>query len=112
MTSLADHIREDPVFLSLLKMLERHACEFRATKSAAEKDGDHRVVTFTSNRAAIKDCEEPLALFARQPIAEAHAMFFRSFHPADSGGQIRTQQPGICRFVRQSANCREPKIDS
>lgn len=30
MTSLADHIREDPVFLSLLKMLKRDACEFRA----------------------------------------------------------------------------------
>jgi hypothetical protein len=29
MTSLADHIRENPVFLSLLKMLERHGCKFR-----------------------------------------------------------------------------------
>ena len=50
-------------------------------------------------------------MFARQPVTEAHAMLFRSFHPADSGGQIRTQQPGICRFVRQSPNRREPKVD-
>ena len=38
-------------------------------------------------------------------------MLFRFFHPADSGGQIRTQQPGICRFVCQSPNRREPKVD-
>ena len=50
-------------------------------------------------------------MFARQPIAEAHAMLFRSFHPAGSGGQIRTQQPGICCFVRQSPDRREPKVD-
>jgi hypothetical protein len=30
MTSLADHISENPVFLSLLKMFERHGREFRA----------------------------------------------------------------------------------
>jgi hypothetical protein len=28
MTSLADHIRENRVFLSLLKMLKRHGCKF------------------------------------------------------------------------------------
>jgi hypothetical protein len=38
-------------------------------------------------------------------------MFFRSFHTADSGGQIRAQQSGIYRFVRQSPNRREPKVD-
>jgi hypothetical protein len=30
MTSLADHIRENRVSLSLLKMFERHGCKFRA----------------------------------------------------------------------------------
>jgi hypothetical protein len=30
MTSLADHIHENAVFLSLLKMLERHGCKLRA----------------------------------------------------------------------------------
>jgi len=38
-------------------------------------------------------------------------MLFRSFHPADSGGQIGTQQPCICRFVCQAPNRREPKVD-
>jgi hypothetical protein len=38
-------------------------------------------------------------------------VLFRSFHPTDSGGQIRTQQPRICRFVGQSPNRREPKVD-
>ena len=72
---------------------------------------DHGVVAFTSHRAAIKDGEEPLALFARQPVTEAHAMLFRSFYPADSGGQIRTQEPGIRRLIRQSPNRGEPKVD-
>ena len=30
MTAFADHIRKNPVFLSLLKMFERHGCKFRA----------------------------------------------------------------------------------
>ena len=111
MTSLADHIRENPVFLSLLKMPERHGCKFRASQPASEEGCDHGVVAFTPHRAAIKDGEEPLALFARQPVTETHAMLFRSFHPADSGGQIRAQQPGICRFVRQFPNRCEPKVD-
>lgn len=38
-------------------------------------------------------------------------MLSRAFHAADAGGQIRTQQPGICCFVRQSPNRREPKVD-
>ena len=50
-------------------------------------------------------------MFARQPVTEAYAMLFRSFHPGDSGGQIRIQQPGICRFVRQSPNRCKPKVD-
>ena len=95
----------------LLKMLERHGCKFRASQPASEEGRDHGVVAFTSHRAAIKDGEEPLALFARQPVTETHAMLFRSLYSADSGGQIRTQQPGICRFVRQSPNRREPKVD-
>jgi hypothetical protein len=93
MTAFADHIRKNPVFLSLLKMLERHGCKFRAPESASEEDGDHGVVTFTSHCGAIKDGEEPLTLFARQLVTEAHAMLFHSFHPADSGGEVRTQQP-------------------
>ena len=38
-------------------------------------------------------------------------MLLRPSYPSDSGGQIRTQQPGISGLVRQSANGREPKID-
>jgi hypothetical protein len=29
-TAFADHIRKNPVFLSLLKMIERHGRKFRA----------------------------------------------------------------------------------
>jgi hypothetical protein len=92
-TAFADHIRKNPVFLSLLKMLERNGCKFRAPQSASEKDGDHGVVASISHCPAIKDGEEPLTLFARQPVTEPHAMLLRSFHPADSGGEVRTQQP-------------------
>ena len=93
MTAFADHIRKNPVFLSLLKMRERLCCKFRAPQTASEEDGDHGLVAFTSHCAAIKDSEEPLTLFARQPVTEEHAMLFRALHSADSGGEVRTQQP-------------------
>jgi hypothetical protein len=54
---------------------------------------------------------KPLALFARQPIPGTHSMLFRSFHPADPSGQIRTQQPGSCRFLCQPPNCCESEVD-
>jgi hypothetical protein len=38
-------------------------------------------------------------------------MLLRFFPPADPDGQIRIHQPGICRFVRQSADRRESKVD-
>lgn len=111
MTSLADHISENPVFLSLLQMVERYCREFSPAQSASEQDGDHGVVALTPDRAAIKDGEEPFALFARQPVAEAHAMLFRPFYPTDPGSQIRTQQPGVRGFVSQSASRRKSKIN-
>jgi hypothetical protein len=60
---------------------------------------------------ALADGEKPVALFAHQRVTDAYATPFRSFHPANSGRQIRAQQPRIYRLIRQSPNRCEPKVD-
>src|SRR3989442_13063352 len=55
--------------------------------------------------------EQAPALVHGEPVAQAHAEAPHAFHAADSRRQFRTEEPGIGRFVRDTSDSSESKID-
>jgi hypothetical protein len=55
--------------------------------------------------------EEPPPLVGREPVAQAHAESAEAFHPANSGGQLGTEQPGIGGLIGNAAYGRQPEVD-
>jgi len=55
--------------------------------------------------------EQPPPLFRRQPVPKADAQASHALDPANACGHFGTQQTGISRLVRDTANGCQPQID-
>jgi hypothetical protein len=62
------------------------------------------MVAELSRRGGLRVFQQPPALLRRQPVPEPDAETSYAFHAADAGGQLRAQEAGIGRLVRDAAN--------
>ncbi len=111
MTTLADQIGEHPVFFSLLQILNAQCCQFRATQSASQQHGDHGVISYSPEGVPVEYAEQTSSLLGGQPIAHPDAKLLGALDPANSGGEVRTEQTGISGFVCKAADRRQSEVD-
>jgi hypothetical protein len=84
--------------------------DFAATKTATQQNSKNRVVPFAS-KVRIAGCrEQSFTLVSGQPIPKAQANPSPSFHATDAGGEFRTEQPGVCRFVSHTSDSGKTEI--
>jgi hypothetical protein len=56
-------------------------------------------------------CQQPSALFGREPVAQTDAKTPHALHAADACGQLGTQEAGVGGLVCHAAHGRETEID-
>jgi len=84
---------------------------FVSPDPACEQDSQPCAIAFAPQLIDLRRMPQPLRLFGREPIAKPDIEFLDTFDPPNTGCQIRTQKPAICRLVSQPADCPEPEID-
>ncbi len=107
-TTLADQIGDDPMILALLHRLDRDGC---AAKATSEQHRHHSAIPLSAQRLLIEGAEETLALFGREPVAEAYAQPPHAFDAADAGGQFGAQQAGVGRLIGDTPNGSKSEVD-
>jgi hypothetical protein len=85
----------------LLDGLQDEAGRLAPSQPAPEQKGNHRVVTESSKRRGPDPVHQTSTLFRGQPVAEAHAQPPDPLHATNAGGELRTEEPGVRRFVRR-----------
>jgi hypothetical protein len=110
--SLANQIRNNPMFFSNLEVISSQANEFGAPESASDQQRQDGTVTLASRRIEGRRLQQRSGLIEGQPIANPDSQSLRAFDPADSCGQFWAQKPGVRRFVSQSPNRCQAHVDS
>jgi hypothetical protein len=94
-----DQIRDAPVILPKLDVLDSQRYHLRSPETAANEHCDGRMISMCSEvRASGGEMKKP-SLVRRKPVANTHTKTFRLPSPAYAGGEIGTQKTTICRFI-------------
>src|SRR6516164_7695982 len=104
--SFPDEVNNGPMVFVALNVVKCQVNEFfspETTPKEYRKDGS---VPFTLHGMRIGKLPKGSGFIHGQPISEPHAQFLCSLHSADAGGQIRAEEPRICRFIGESSDCR------
>jgi hypothetical protein len=109
--TFANQIDHGPVSLTHLDVIELQANQLRPAKATTEQHGQHRVVPLRAYTVTTRVFEYFRTLLCAQPIARPEPELLDSLDPADSGGQLGTQQTGVGGFVSQTANGCELLVD-
>ena len=112
MSALPDQISDDPVFLTLLNPTQFEGEQLAAPRPTAQERGQHRVIAERARRGWGRgERQQPAPLLRPEPVAQADAQFLSPFYSTDSSGQLRAEQSGIGRLIREPTDRREPPID-
>ena len=98
---LPDEIENTPTAVTLLDVCKRERRHFGPLQSAAEKRCEDSAISQPDDRRDVGGAQQRLRLPLGQPVPGANASRFQTFHPADSLGQLRSEQSVVRRFRRQ-----------
>ena len=90
--TFANQINNGPVSLAHLDVVQLQTDQFRPAKATPKKQGQHRVVAFSTHALATSVFEHFGTLLRAQPVAGAETELFDPFHTADPRSQLGTQQ--------------------
>ena len=99
------------MFLSLLQMRELQVSQLAPTQPAAKQYRKNRTIPFSLERHRIRCLPQATGFFSREPITKADSQLLHAFHAADAGGELWTEQSGVCGFIGEPSHCSEPTID-
>ena len=99
MAGFAQEIGDHPVFVPLLDRLEFQSEHLAASQSAAEQQGDYRVVAQSAKGRWGLGAEEAPALFRREPVSLPHPEAPHALHAPNARRLFRTEETGIGRLV-------------
>jgi hypothetical protein len=85
--------------------------EFSLTESTTQKHSQDGSVPFTLDRVPAGNLPQGSGLLHGQPISKPHAQLFRPFHAPNTSGQIRAQQSGVRRLIRETSDCGKPHVN-
>ena len=88
------------MFVALLDRVEFQPQHLAASQSAAEQQGHHRVVAQSAKGDPVLRAKEASALFRPEPVSQPHAEASHALDPANVCGQLRTEEAGIGRLIR------------
>lgn len=110
LSGLADQIDDRPVILAALKMaISNSAASFR--RSPQPKRSPSSARSRLPFSVSVRHLPQRSRLVGGQPITEADAEVLWAFDSADASSEIRAEQTGIGKFVRETSDRREPAVD-
>jgi hypothetical protein len=95
----------------LLDRLKVKGQQLGASQTAPDQHRDHGVIPQLARGGRRRRVDKSSALFRREPVTEAYTDATHALHATNSGGQFRTQEPGIGCLVRDASDGGRPKID-
>jgi hypothetical protein len=111
-SALTDEIGDHPVFLAQLNPFELESQQFAAAQPTAKEHREHRVITELAQRGRWPSRrQQSPSLLRREPVPQTNPKSAHALDPSDAGGELRTEQPGIGRFIGHSAHRRESQVD-
>ncbi len=102
--AFANEICKHPVFFSKLEVLNLNGNELCSAQAAAQKHGQHCVVTQVAQLLAGVNGEQLFTLFRAKPVPNSNAQPLCSFDPANASGEVRTQESTIRSLICEPAN--------
>jgi len=99
------------VTLTHLDLVQLQTDQLGSAKATPKKQGQHRVVAFSTHALATSVFEHFGTLLRAQPVAGAETELFDPLHSADPRSQLGTQQARIGGFVSQAAHGCELLVD-
>jgi hypothetical protein len=88
MATLANKIGNDPMLLSLLDIFNRQRSQFGTPQTAAQENGERRIVSLAAETVTVYSPQKTLTLVRGKPIAYGHAQSFGALHTANPCRQI------------------------
>ena len=111
MTAFAHQVRQDPVILSELQVLNPDRLDFSPAQTTPYEHGEYGSVPHVPELQSSGCGDEGLALLGRKPVPDPDAQPLCTFHSAYTCGEIRAQEATVGGFVRQSADSGQPEVD-
>ena len=111
-TIFAYQIGDEPASLPFLYVSTVEARQFRTTQSGADEQGKRGRIAETLDCGQVRNGQESIRLFRREPMTQTHATLLGAFNACDSRRKFRGQQQVIGSFQSQPANGTEADIDA
>src|SRR5215469_4888689 len=109
--SFPDEVNNDPMVFPALNMVKGQINEFFSTETASKEYRKDSSIPFSLHGLHIGKLPEGSGFIHGQPISESHAQFLCALHATNAGGQIRTEESRICRFIGEPSDCCKPHVD-
>src|SRR6516225_707859 len=109
--SFPDEVNNGPVVFAPLNMVKGQINEFFSTETTPKEYREDGSIPFSFHGVHIGKLPKESGFIHGQPISKPHAQFLCSLHSTDAGGQIRTEESRICRFIGEPSDCCKPHVD-
>jgi hypothetical protein len=111
MFSLAYQVSNDPVILTLLKVIEFENRQISTPQSAAKQNRQRGAVPLSAKCVDLPYLDRRPRLFGCQPVPDAHAQTFSAFDATDTSGQFGTEKSRIGGLVSEPPHCSQAYVD-
>src|SRR5215472_9349309 len=109
--SFPDEVNNGPMVFPALNMVQGQINQFFSTETTPKEYRKDSSIPFSLHRLQVGKLPEGSGFIHSQPISQSHAQFLCSLHATNASSQIRTEEPGIGRFIGESSDCCKPHVD-
>jgi hypothetical protein len=111
MPGLADQINDRSLILPALKMSDIQFCRLFPAQPATQEEPEQCSVSLALQRIRVRYLPERPCLVGGEPVPSLTPRVLRLFDSADASSEIRAEQAGIGRLVRERSDRRKPAVD-
>ncbi|HEV3061848.1 MAG TPA: hypothetical protein VGY48_26585 [Vicinamibacterales bacterium] len=111
MPALADEIGNDPVLLALLNPPELQGQQLPPPKATPEEHREHRVIAELARYGRCPLRQQSPSLIRGEPVPQPDPEPAHALHAPNTGRELRTEQPGIGRFIGHPAHRGESEVN-